>query len=102
MQAAQWKAFLAQFAALSVRQRQAGMALLQGSAGLRVRGAVHVKHVSACHSRLRAWLQRFHGVASRYLPNYLGWRCILDARRIRSREVLLKAPLGEFPHLTVT
>ncbi|MDI3295104.1 IS1595 family transposase, partial [Janthinobacterium tructae] len=34
--------------------------------------------------------------------NYLGWRWILDAGRIRSPEMLLKATLGAFPHLTVT
>jgi transposase-like protein len=71
-------------------------------AGIRMGGAVHVQNVTAYHSRFRGWLQRFHGVASRYLPNYLGWRWILDARRIRSAEALLRATLGEFPHLTVT
>ena len=44
----------------------------------------------------------FHGVATRYLPNYLAWRWILDAGRIRSSEALLKATVGAFPHLTVT
>jgi transposase-like protein len=71
-------------------------------AGIRVQGAAHVQNVNAYHSRLRGWLRIFHGVASRYLPNYLGWRWILDAGRIRSAETLLKATLGEFPHLTVT
>ncbi|SIR85250.1 ISXO2-like transposase domain-containing protein, partial [Janthinobacterium sp. TND4EL3] len=71
-------------------------------AGIRVQGAAHVQNVNAYHSRLREWLRIFHGVASRYLPNYLGWRWILDARRIRSPEALLKATVGEFPHLTVT
>ena len=71
-------------------------------AGIRVQGAAHVQNVNAYHSRLRAWLRPFHGVATRYLPNYLGWRWILDAGRIRSSETLLKATLGEFPHLTVT
>jgi transposase-like protein/IS1 family transposase len=71
-------------------------------AGVRVRGAAHVQNVNAYHSRLRSWLSIFHGVASRYLPNYLGWRWILDAGRIRSPETLLKATLGAFPHLTVT
>ena len=71
-------------------------------AGIRLRGAVHLQNVNAYHSRLRAWLRIFHGVATRYLPNYLGWRWILDARRILSAETLLKATLGEFPHLTVT
>ncbi|MBE3024293.1 IS1595 family transposase [Janthinobacterium sp. GW458P] len=71
-------------------------------AGIRVRGAVHVQNVNAYHRRLREWLVVFHGVATRYLPNYLGWRWILDAGRIRSAEALLKATLGAFPHLTVT
>ena len=71
-------------------------------AGIRVQGAAHVQNVNAYHSRLRAWLRPFHGVATRYLPNYLGWRWILDAKRICSPETLLKATLGAFPHLTVT
>ena len=70
--------------------------------GIRVQGAAHVQNVNAYHSRLRAWLRPFHGVATRYLPNYLGWRWILDAGRIRSPEALLKATVGAFPHLTVT
>ncbi|MDP2747139.1 MAG: IS1595 family transposase, partial [Pseudomonas sp.] len=24
------------------------------------------------------WMTRFHGVATRYLPNYLGWRRMLE------------------------
>ncbi|MCC7644131.1 IS1595 family transposase, partial [Janthinobacterium sp. EB271-G4-3-1] len=71
-------------------------------AGIRVRGAAHVQNVNAYHSRLRQWMGPFHGVATRYLPNYLGWRWILDAGRIRSPETLLKATLGAFPHLMVT
>ena len=71
-------------------------------AGIRVRGTVHVQNVNAYHSRLRDWLRAFHGVATRYLPNYLGWRWILDAKRILSPESLLRATLGTFPHLTVT
>ena len=71
-------------------------------ANIRVRGTVHVQNVNAYHSRLRGWLSAFRGVATRYLPNYLGWRWILDARRIMSPESLLKATLGFFPHMTVT
>ncbi|MGK5004062.1 IS1595 family transposase [Janthinobacterium sp. LB2P70] len=71
-------------------------------AGIRAQGAAHMQNVNAYHSRLRQWLGPFHGVAMRYLPNYLGWRWILDARRIRSPETLLKATLGAFPHLMVT
>lgn len=71
-------------------------------AGVRVKGAVHVQNVNAYHSRLRGWLERFHGVATHYLPNYLGWRWVLDAKRIASPDALLKATIGSFPHLAVT
>ena len=62
------------------------------SAGERVRsgkaGAMHVQNVNAYHQRLREWIARFHGVASRYLPNYLGWRRALDGQRIATVEQL--------------
>ena len=72
------------------------------SAGVRVKGAIHVQNVNAYHSRFRAWIHRFHGVASHYLPNYLGWRWVLDAKRIATPEALLRATVGAFPHLAVT
>ena len=63
-------------------------------AGERVRrsseGAIHVQNVNAYHRRLRDWLMRFHGVASRYLPNYLGWRRALDSGRTRTADALLR------------
>ncbi|MDB5793466.1 MAG: Transposase [Massilia sp.] len=64
------------------------------SAGVRVRGAIHVQNVNAYHSRLRGWLLRFRGVASRYLTNYLGWRWALDGKRIATPASLLRAALG--------
>ncbi|HEU5436343.1 MAG TPA: IS1595 family transposase, partial [Telluria sp.] len=54
------------------------------------------------HSRFKEWLRRFHGVASRYLPNYLGWRWAVDGGRIGSPELLLRSALGRVPHFTVT
>jgi len=48
------------------------------SAGIRVNGAWHVQNVNAFVSRLRGWLRRFKGVATRYLENYLGWFRALD------------------------
>ncbi|WP_147654212.1 IS1595 family transposase [Vulcaniibacterium gelatinicum] len=41
--------------------------------GERQRGAWHVQNVNAHHSRLKGWIARFRGVATSYLPNYLGW-----------------------------
>ena len=68
------------------------------SAGVRVRpgieGAIHVQNVNAYHSRFRAWLARFHGVASRYLPNYLGWHRALDGGKMTSSEQLLRIAIS--------
>ncbi|MGK5071185.1 IS1595 family transposase [Janthinobacterium sp. RT4P48] len=91
-------------AAYAAFAREAGIShqAVNLRAGMRVRGAAHVQNVNAYHSRLRQWLRPFQGVATRYLHHYLGWRWILDAKRIRSAETLLKATLGDFPHLTRT
>lgn len=72
------------------------------SAGIRVKGAFHVQNVNAYHSRLRQWFGRFHGVATRYLPNYLGWHRALDTQRLRTPQALLLAAIGVFPHSTGT
>ena len=67
-------------------------------AGVRVRrgvaGAIHVQNVNAYHQRFRQWLSRFRGVASCYLPNYLGWRRALDGGRITTVEQLLRIAIG--------
>jgi len=52
--------------------------------------------VNGYHRRFRQWLARFNGVASRYLPNYLGWRWALDGDRIGSADDLLRAAIGVF------
>lgn len=46
--------------------------------GERKRGAWHIQNVNAYHSRFKAWMTRFKGVATSYLPNYLGWFRALD------------------------
>jgi len=39
----------------------------------------HVQSVNSYHERLKTWLQRkFRGVATKYLPNYLAWRRVLE------------------------
>lgn len=84
--------------AYRVFAREAGIAhaFVSLRLGERVRGAVHVQGVNGYHQRFRQWLARFYGVASRYLPNYLGWRWALDGERITSPERLLRAALGVF------
>lgn len=47
--------------------------------GLRVQeAAFHIQNVNAYHNRLKRWMARFHGVATKYLVNYLGWRRMLE------------------------
>jgi len=43
-----------------------------------VAGVYHVQNVNAYDSRLKEWMRRFHGVATKYLPNYLGWHRLME------------------------
>jgi transposase-like protein len=72
------------------------------SQGQRINGAYHVQNVNAYHSRFKQWLARFHGVATHYLPNYLGWRRAFEQHRQLTPEMLLNAALGNFQYLTGT
>ncbi len=72
------------------------------SKGERVKGAFHLQNVNAYHSRFKAWLRQFHGVATKYLPNYLGWRRSLEQHPKISTEGLLGISLGQFPQLKGT
>jgi IS1 family transposase len=38
----------------------------------------HIQNVNAYQSRLKAWMDRFHGVATKYLENYLVFFRFLD------------------------
>jgi hypothetical protein len=40
---------------------------------------LHINNVNAYHSRLKQWRPRFNGVATKNLPNDLGWRRALEA-----------------------
>ncbi len=51
---------------------------LLGRRGERRRGVFHIQNVNAYHSRLKTWMRRFDGVATKYLPNYLGWRRMFE------------------------
>jgi len=41
----------------------------------------HIQNANARHSRLKAWIAGFRGVATRYLPNYLAWHHVVDQRQ---------------------
>ena len=40
---------------------------------------LHINNDNAYHGRLKQWLNRFNGVATKNLPSYLGWRRALEA-----------------------
>lgn len=52
---------------------------LNTSKGERTYGSYHIQNVNAYISRLKDWLHRFKGVATHYLPSYLGWRRMIES-----------------------
>jgi transposase-like protein len=64
----------------------------------------HLNNVNAYHGRLKEWLRRFHGVATKNLPNYLGWRRTLEAlgSSATSAKMILGAiGLGPYQQITL-
>jgi transposase-like protein len=63
----------------------------------------HLNNVNAYHGRLKEWLRRFHGVATKNLPNYLGWRRTLEAMggNATSAKLILGA-IGMGPYQQMT
>jgi transposase-like protein len=64
------------------------------AAGERVRDRVfHLQNVNAYDSRLKQWMRRFNGVATRYLDSYLGWRWMIERldAAISPQTILLNA-----------
>jgi len=59
----------------------------------------HLNNVNAYHSRLKEWLRRFHGVATKNLPNYLGWRRTLEALGANaSSDAMILGAIGLGPY----
>lgn len=40
----------------------------------------HIQNLNAYISRLKSWMIRFNGVATKYLSNYLAWRKVLESK----------------------
>ena len=63
----------------------------------------HINNVNAYHSRLKEWMRRFHGVATKNLPNYLGWRRTLEALGPQATpDELILGAIGLGPYQQVT
>lgn len=60
------------------------------------KGIYHLQHVNSYHKRLKGWMQRFQGVATKYLDNYLYWFNFLQqskkmATKEQINQMLLRA-----------
>jgi hypothetical protein len=45
-----------------------------------VKGVYHIQNVNSYQSRLKRWIDRFNGVATKYLQHYLAWFRYLDSK----------------------
>ncbi|MEJ9151301.1 IS1595-like element ISBsm2 family transposase [Bacillus smithii] len=45
------------------------------------KGIYHIQHVNGYHTRLKKWMDRFQGVATKYLDNYLFWHRFLELNK---------------------
>jgi transposase-like protein len=56
---------------------------------------LHINNVNGYHGRLKEWLRPFHGVATKYLDHYLGWRRTVEALGTDAgRQDWLRSALG--------
>ena len=64
---------------------------------------LHINNVNAYHGRLKQWLARFNGVATKNLPNYLGWRRALEAWGEKLEPPnWIKGAIGNGPYQQIT
>jgi transposase-like protein len=66
-----WKAF--------ARGEGINHIVLNASKKRRVSDVYHIQNVNSFHGRFKGWLDRFNGVSSKFLDNYLTWFSFLDA-----------------------
>ena len=60
---------------------------------------IHINNVNAYHSRFKEWMRRFHGVATKNLPNYLGWRRAIEAWGLHANsENWIRSAVGLGPY----
>ncbi|MCM3612679.1 IS1595 family transposase [Planococcus sp. MERTA32b] len=56
---------------------------------VRTKGLYHIQNVNNYHRRLKGWIQRFNGVATKYLDNYLTWFQVLEGIHHQRNEVTI-------------
>lgn len=56
---------------------------------VRTKALYHIQNVNNYHCRLKGWIQRFNGVATKYLDNYLTWFQVLEGIHHQRNEVTI-------------
>lgn len=46
-----------------------------------LKSVYHIQHVNSFHSRLKQWMDRFQGVATKYIDNYMFWFRFLELHK---------------------
>ena len=49
--------------------------------GVHAKGEVNLARINSLHSRFKTWLDRFHGVSTKHLGNYLAWFAWLEGAK---------------------
>lgn len=52
--------------------------LVQIKGGKETRGTFHIQHLNSYHSMLKKFIEKFNGVATKYLDGYLAWHNFLN------------------------
>ncbi|MGL5243747.1 MAG: IS1595 family transposase [Sarcina sp.] len=53
--------------------KNSNLQLVQLPKGKKKAGIYHLQHVNSFHSKLKGWMKKFNGVATKYLSSYLSW-----------------------------
>lgn len=66
------------------------------ASGKHKNGVYHISHVNSLHSKFKKWIDRFNGVATKYLSNYLHWfkwlQTFFDEKEIvKARQLLVNS-----------
>ena len=68
---------------------------INGAAGERVRGALHIQTVNSRHSQIKGFLRGFHGIAAKYLDSYLRWFHLIELGDRPSPRACLQAAMAK-------
>ena len=68
---------------------------INGSAGERVRGALHIQTVNSRHSQIKGFLRSYRGIATKYLDSYLRWFHLIELGDQPSPRACLKAAMAK-------